>query len=63
MASETLLLSRSEACARLGIGRSTLAQLIARKDIFEIKIGRRSLIACEELLRFIRERSNDAATP
>lgn len=43
-----------DAAQVLGIGRSTLYELIAEKKITAIKIGRRTLIAQDELERYVR---------
>lgn len=43
-----------EAAQVLGIGRSTLYELIANKKIATIKIGRRTLVAQDELERYVR---------
>lgn len=43
-----------DAAETLGIGRSTLYELIANKEIATIKIGRRTLIAQDELERYVR---------
>lgn len=43
------------AAAVLGIGRSTLYQLIASGEIEVVKIGRRTLVAQTELERYVRE--------
>ena len=37
----------------LGIGRSSLYGLIADKKIYTVKIGRRTLIPDQEILRYI----------
>lgn len=44
----------TDAAAVLGIGRTTLYQLIASGEIQVIKIGRRTLIAQEELERYVQ---------
>jgi excisionase family DNA binding protein len=54
MTDERLLLRPSEAAARLGIGRSTLYQLIARGEIRVLKIGAATRIPVWELERFVR---------
>lgn len=43
-----------DAAQVLGIGRSTLYELISEKKITAIKIGRRTLIAQDELERYVR---------
>jgi len=42
-----------EAQAQLGIGRSMLYELIASGAIQTVKIGRRTLIAHDELTRYV----------
>ncbi|RIK16416.1 MAG: ethanolamine utilization protein EutA [Acidobacteria bacterium] len=44
-----------DAATVLGIGRSTLYELIAAGKIRTVKIGRRTLIAQDELERYVRE--------
>lgn len=57
---QKLLHSINEAAQLLGIGRSSLYVLIAAGEVGTVKIGRRSLIADEELRRFIRCLSIDS---
>lgn len=49
-----LLYPTSEAAAVIGIGRSTLYSLIATGEIETVKIGSRTLIAHDELERYVR---------
>ena len=51
-----ICLSRIEAAHALGIGVSMLKILIARGDVQEIRIGRRSLIPRSEVERYVSER-------
>ena len=44
-----------DAALVLGIGRSTLYTLIAQGKIRAVKIGRRTLIAQDELERYVHE--------
>lgn len=44
-----------EACARIGVGRSRLYDMIRRGEINAIKIGGRTLIAESELQRIVAE--------
>ena len=44
----------NDAAGVLGIGRSTLYELIASGSIRTLKIGRRTLIAHDELERYVR---------
>jgi len=40
-------LSVADTCARLGVGRSTIYELIASGELRTLKIGRRTLITVE----------------
>lgn len=51
---ERLLHTIPDAQEQLGIGRSTVYELIARGVIGTVKIGRRTLIAHDELERYVR---------
>lgn len=51
----------TDAAATIGVGRSTLYRLIEEGEIEIVKIGRRTLIAQDELERFVRNRCT--ATP
>lgn len=51
-----------DVCRRLGIGRSTVYELIGAGQIKTIKIGQRTLIPESELRRFVAERL-ERATP
>lgn len=44
-----------DAAEVLGIGRSKLYELIAEGKIRTVKIGRRTLVAQDELERYVRE--------
>ena len=48
-----LLHKLPDACEALGIGRSTLYELIADGTLATVKIGRRTLIAHDELERYV----------
>lgn len=63
MATTTAPLAHSvnEACERLGIGRTSLYELIAAKEIRPFKIGRKTLIPEAELVRVIASRMERAA--
>lgn len=52
--------SVNEACRRLGIGRTTLYELIEAKEIQPFKIGRKTLIPEAELRRVIETRMAQA---
>ena len=45
-----------QAGSRIGVGRSTLFELIKSRDLVPIKIGRRTLIPEAELQRFMAAR-------
>lgn len=47
--SESLLISISEACARIGIGRSFLYERLAEGSIRSVKAGRRRLVDAASL--------------
>jgi excisionase family DNA binding protein len=49
-----------EAGEQLGVGRSTLYELIAAGELRTVKIGRRTLISHEELERYVRALASDA---
>ena len=50
---EPLLHSIQSSTQILGIGRSSLYGLIADKKIYTVKIGRRTLIPDQEIVRYI----------
>jgi excisionase family DNA binding protein len=52
---DLILESINVAAARLGCGRSSLYELIARGELRSVHIGRRHLIPRSERLRFVRE--------
>jgi len=54
-ASDKLCFSRAETCAALGVGRSTLREMLRRGELRELRVGRRSLIPRAELERFIAD--------
>jgi excisionase family DNA binding protein len=47
-----LLMSVSDACKTIGVSRSKIYELIAAGDLTVRKLGRKSLIAREELVLF-----------
>jgi len=53
--------SVADAAKAIGIGRSTLWQLIAQKHVRTFRVGKRTLIAENEIRRFVRERMEAAA--
>ncbi|MDG2526576.1 helix-turn-helix domain-containing protein [Stenotrophomonas sp. HITSZ_GD] len=53
--------SISDAAKSIGIGRSTLYELISANAIRAFKVGKRTLIAESELQRFVAERTGFAA--
>jgi excisionase family DNA binding protein len=52
---EILLLTESEVCERLRIGRSTLRKLWAKGTIRPVHIGRSLRFPTEEVERYVRE--------
>lgn len=46
---EKLAYTVTEACAALGLGRTTLFDLLGRKEILSVKVGRRRLIPADHL--------------
>ena len=56
---DALLLSPIEAARRLGIGRSTLYELLASGEVESLHIGRRRLIASAALVEFVERRRLD----
>ncbi|MFC1848441.1 helix-turn-helix domain-containing protein [Chloroflexota bacterium] len=52
---EKLLLKPNEVAQVLGIGRSLVYELIARKEIPSVRLGRCIRIPAESLQRWIRE--------
>ncbi|MEA9781778.1 MULTISPECIES: helix-turn-helix domain-containing protein [Xanthomonas] len=57
---EKLCLSVKEACAALSVGKSTFYSLVSAGQIQIFKIGKKSLIARDELTRFVAERAGEA---
>lgn len=49
-----------DACQQLGVGRSTMYELIAAGTLSTVKIGRRTLVPHEELERYVRTLSAPA---
>jgi excisionase family DNA binding protein len=67
--SEPLLVTISQAGARLNVGRSKVFALLAAKQLLRVKVGRRTLIPandCDELARTwiaaARSRDSDPGT-
>ena len=54
------LITVQEACRRLGIGRTTLNSLLSDHKLTRLKIGRRTLITCADLDRFISSLNGNA---
>lgn len=50
-----------DACARLGVSRTTLYELIGSGEIRSFKVGARTLIPEAELRRFVAEKMGMAA--
>jgi len=55
---EKLLLKPLEAAQVLGIGRSLVYELIARKEIPSVRLGRCIRVPAESLRQWLREREN-----
>ena len=56
---DKLLLKPSEVGQVLGIGRSLVYELIARKEIPSIRIGRCIRVPIESLQKWLKEREDD----
>lgn len=54
---QTLLVTVEEAARLLGIGRTTMFELIARGNVKSVRLGRRRLIARKSLESFVEELS------
>ncbi|MFC1930894.1 helix-turn-helix domain-containing protein [Chloroflexota bacterium] len=57
---EKLLLKPSEVTQILGIGRSLVYELIARKEIPSIRIGRCIRVSSESLQRWLRDQEQQS---
>ena len=57
-----LLHPTAEGAALIGVGRSTLYELIKSGEIKTVKIGRRTLIPHDELVRFVSTLTGGAAS-
>lgn len=62
MSDGRLLLTVDEAAARLGLGRSTVYEMVMRGDIPSIKIGRARRIPTGALEVFVAECLNEAVS-
>ena len=51
---DNLCLSRRAACETLGVGLSTLKNLIERGEVRQLRIGRRSLIPRSEIEKYVQ---------
>ena len=58
--SEQLLLRIPEAAARLGLGRSTIYELIAAGDLPAIKIGRAVRVPASRLATWVERQTREA---
>jgi excisionase family DNA binding protein len=58
-----LCVSRAAAARLLGVGLSSLKELLARRELVELRVGRRSLVPLSEIDRFVRERVAAATIP
>lgn len=54
---QTLLVTIEEAARLLGIGRTTMFELIGRGEVKSVRLGRRRLIARRQLESFVEELS------
>lgn len=54
---QTLLVTIEEAARLLGIGRTTMFELIGRGELKSVRLGRRRLIARRQLESFVEELS------
>ncbi len=57
---EDLVYSLNEAAQLLRIGRTSLYELLAAKELRSIKIGSRRLIAREDIEAFVESRRSDS---
>lgn len=57
---ERLAYSISEGAHALGIGRTKMLQLLAKKEVRSLRVGRRVLIPREALEEFLRHTPRDA---
>ncbi len=55
---EKLLLKPSEVTQLLGIGRSLVYELIARKEIPSVRLGRCLRVPAESLQRWLKDQEN-----
>ena len=58
---ERLLVSIPDVCAALGIGRTTVYELVDQRQIVKVNIGRRSFVTAESLGAYV-DRLSEAAT-
>jgi len=65
---DKLLFSKREAASALGLSVRTLEMLIAVREVKSIRVGRRRMVPCAELEKFIRRdhptrsRKNDGSS-
>jgi excisionase family DNA binding protein len=57
IANQALLVTVEEAARLLGVGRTTMFELIGRGDVASVRLGRRRLIARKTLETFVEELS------
>jgi len=57
---EKICFNVREACAALSIGRSTFYEMVRAGRLNPIKLGKKTLIAREELVRFVADCSTGA---
>jgi excisionase family DNA binding protein len=53
------LLAVAEAAARLGVGRTTVYELLSAGQIRSVKVGRRRLIPATALAEYVNHSAND----
>jgi excisionase family DNA binding protein len=59
--SEPLLVSNDRAMHRLGVGRTTLYELIGQGELEQVHIGRRSLITTKSIAAYVDRLSQATA--
>lgn len=62
MAADRLLLTQPEAADRLGVGVRALRDLVKRRKLRIVSIGRRALIPAADLERFVSEAAECPST-
>jgi excisionase family DNA binding protein len=57
---DKLLLNDTEACQRIGVGRTFLWKLMSAGEIRSIKLGRRRLIPAASLVEYVERLTREA---